>query len=141
MPVSANIFVNFGGNFNGSFHENKIQQLERFIKDLAEIDIVSSSKVFRKFLEFDQYFDEENDMILFNLNQQQINQQTRNISKDLFNNNQFSGDISDNSSGYNNKNNFNSNNYNNYNNEDFLKFTDMNEKKNNSNNFEDYDDE
>ena len=141
MPVSANIFVNFGGNFNGSFHENKIQQLERFIKDLAEIDIVSSSKVFRKFLEFDQYFDEENDMILFNLNQQQINQQTRNISKDLFNNNQFSGDISDNSSGYNNRYNFNSNNYNNYNNEDFLKFTDMNEKKNNSNNFEDYDDE
>jgi DNA repair exonuclease SbcCD ATPase subunit len=66
MPPSSNIFVNFGGNFNGSFHENKIQQLERFIKDLAEIEVVSSSKVFTKFLEFDHYFEEENDMILYN---------------------------------------------------------------------------
>ena len=139
MPVSSNIFVNFGGNFNGSFHENKIQQLEKFIKDLAEIDVVSSSKVFKKFLEFDQNFDEENDMMLLNLNQQQIQQQNRNINNDIFNNKQFDADIYDNSIGYNNRYNFISNNYNNFNNEDILKFNDLSENKNN-NNFEEYDD-
>ena len=139
MPASSNIFVNFGGNFNGSFHENKIQQLEKFIKDLAEIDVVSSSKVFKKFLEFDQNFDEENDMMLLNLNQQQIQQQNRNINNDIFNNKQFDADIYDNSIGYNNRYNFISNNYNNFNNEDILKFNDLSENKNN-NNFEEYDD-
>ena len=27
MPLSANIFINFGNNFSGSFHQNKMQQL------------------------------------------------------------------------------------------------------------------
>ena len=142
MPSSSNIFVNFGGNFNGSFHENKIQQLEKFIKDLAEIEMVSSSKVFKKFLEFDQNFDEENDMYLLNLNQQKINAQNLIIENDIFNNKQFLDDISDNSNGYNNRYNFISNNYNNYNNfinDDILKFNDLSENKNN-NNYEDYDD-
>ena len=113
MPKKlSNIFVNFGGNFNGSFHENKIQQLEKFIKDLAEIEMVSSSKVFKKFLEFDQNFDEENDMYLLNLNQQKINAQNLIIENDIFNNKQFLDDISDNSNGYNNRYNFISNNYN-----------------------------
>ena len=138
MPPSSNIFVNFGGNFNGSFHENKIQQLERFIKDLAEIEVVSSSKVFTKFLEFDHYFEEENDMILYNLNHQQINQQTRNISNDIFNNKQFSEDTLNDSSGFNNRynNNFMNYNYNNFNNDDIIKFNDISENKNN---FDDYD--
>ena len=138
MPPSSNIFVNFGGNFNGSFHENKIQQLERFIKDLAEIEVVSSSKVFTKFLEFDHYFEEENDMILYNLNHQQINQQTRTISNDIFNNKQFSEDTLNDSSGFNNRynNNFMNYNYNNFNNDDIIKFNDISENKNN---FDDYD--
>ena len=138
MPPSSNIFVNFGGNFNGSFHENKIQQLERFIKDLAEIEVVSSSKVFTKFLEFDHYFEEENDMVLYNLNHQQINQQTRNISNDIFNNKQFSEDTLNDSSGFNNRynNNFMNYNYNNFNNDDIIKFNDISENKNN---FDDYD--
>ena len=141
MPSSSNIFVNFGGNFNGSFHENKIQQLERFIKDLSEIEVVSSSKVFKKFLEFDQNFDEENDLLLLNLNQQKINPQNIIIDNDIFNNKQFLEDISDNSNGYNNRYNFISNNYNNFMNDDILKFNDLSENnKNNNNNYEDYDD-
>ena len=140
MPVSSNIFVNFGGNFNGSFHENKIQQLEKFIKDLAEINVVNSSKIFKKFLEFDQNFDEENDMMLFNINQQQIQmqQQNRNINNDIFNNKQLDGDIYDSSIGYNNRYNY-LNNYNNSNNDDILKFNDLSDNKNN-NNFDEYDD-
>ena len=137
MPVSSNIFVNFGGNFNGSFHKNKKQQLERFIKDLSEIEIVNSSKIFRKFLEFDQNFDEENDMML-NYNKK-MQQQNFNIENDIFNNNNFQGDISDSSNGYNNRYNFISNNYNNFINDDILKFNDLSENKN-INNFEDYED-
>ena len=136
MPPSSNIFVNFGGNFNGSFHENKIQQLEKFIKDLAEIEAVNSSKIFRKFLEFDQNFDEENDLLLLNLNQQKMPQQNFNIENDIFENKQFNEEISDNSNGYNNRYNFINNNFNN---DDILKFNDLSQNKNN-NNFEDYDD-
>ena len=89
MPQSSNIFVNFGGNFNGSFHENKIQQLEKFIKDISEIQIVSNSKIFKKFLEFNQNYDEENDIIYNNINdEERIN---------------FKNDNSNNNGGYNNR--------------------------------------
>ena len=72
MPPSANIFINFGNNNAfGSFHENKIIQLEKFLKDLSEINILNTSKPFRKFLEFEQYVDEENEIIV-NINQQQL---------------------------------------------------------------------
>ena len=72
MPPSANIFINFGNNnTSSSFHENKILQLEKFLKDLSEINIINTSKPFRKFLEFEQYVDEENEIIA-NINQQQL---------------------------------------------------------------------
>ena len=72
MPPSANIFINFGNNNTSiSFHENKILQLEKFLKDLSEINIINTSKPFRKFLEFEQYVDEENEIIV-NINQQQL---------------------------------------------------------------------
>jgi len=71
MPQSSNIFVNFCGNFNGSFHDNKIQQLEKFIKDISQIPIVNNSKIFKKFLEFNQNFDEENDIIYNNRNNEE----------------------------------------------------------------------
>ena len=65
MPPSANIFINFGNNnTSSSFHENKILQLEKFLKDLSEINIINTSKPFRKFLEFEQYVDEENEVIV-----------------------------------------------------------------------------
>ena len=58
MPQSANIFVNVATNITGSFHENKMQLLEKFIRDMAEIDVVCNSRSFRKFLEFEQYVEE-----------------------------------------------------------------------------------
>jgi len=65
MPPSANIFINFGNNNSfGSFHENKILQLEKFLKDLSEINNLNTSKPFRKFLEFEQYVDEDNEVIV-----------------------------------------------------------------------------
>ena len=65
MPQSSNIFVNFGNNNQfSSFHENKIIQLEKFLKDLSEINMINTSKPFRKFLEFEQYVDEDNEVIV-----------------------------------------------------------------------------
>ena len=65
MPQSSNIFVNFGNNSQfSSFHENKIIQLEKFLKDLSEINMINTSKPFRKFLEFEQYVDEDNEVIV-----------------------------------------------------------------------------
>ena len=78
MPLSSNIFINFGGNFNGSFYQNKIQQLEKFLKEIAEIEEINSSKIFRKFLELDQNFDEENDILFLRSNEKF--QQTMNLN-------------------------------------------------------------
>ena len=65
MPPSASIFVNFGNNNQFStFHENKIIQLEKFLKDLSETNMMNTSKPFRKFLEFEQYVDEDNELIV-----------------------------------------------------------------------------
>ena len=65
MPPSSNIFINFGNNNQFStFHENKIIQLEKFLKDLSEINLVNTSKPFSKFLEFEQYVDEDNELIV-----------------------------------------------------------------------------
>ena len=65
LPTSANIFINFGNNNQfSSFHENKIIQLEKFLKDLSEINNINTSKPFRKFLEFEQYVEEENEVIV-----------------------------------------------------------------------------
>ena len=67
MPPSADIFVSVNGVGQiSSFHENKILQLEKFIKDLAEIDVVNKSKPFRKFLEFENFVDEEDNEIIEN---------------------------------------------------------------------------
>ena len=65
LPTSANIFINFGNNNQfSSFHENKIIQLEKFLKDLSEINNINTSKPFRKFMEFEQYVEEENEVIV-----------------------------------------------------------------------------
>ena len=92
MPLSSNIFINFGSNFNGSFYQNKMQQLEKFIKEISEIEEINSSKIFRKFLEIDKNFDEENDL-LFLKNNEKFRQT---ISSNNYYNNYIRG------SGYNN---------------------------------------
>ena len=101
MPQSANIFINFGGTFNGSFHENKIQQLEKFIKDLSEIQVICNSKIFKKFIEFEQNFEEDNDAIYSDINQQ----------KEKDTNNQLYKEISENNGGFNNGYNLDNNKY------------------------------
>ena len=55
MPESAKIFTNINGvGSDNGFHANKLHFLDQFIKDLSKIDIISKSKLFRKFIDFDQ---------------------------------------------------------------------------------------
>ena len=93
MPSSSKIFTSFTGRLNRAFHKNKIQQLEIFIKDLADIEMINTCKPFRKFLEFEKNVDDENE-ILINISQRQ----------------QFNNNYTMNNSNMNNKNNFNGNN-------------------------------
>ena len=80
LPQSSNIFININEFGYGSFHENKIQLLEKFIKDLSELEPINTSKPFIKFIEFDKFFDEDTEII----NQQIENSRFEN--KMLFNN-------------------------------------------------------
>ena len=84
MPPSADIFVSVNGVGQiSSFHENKILQLEKFIKDLAEIEVVNKSKPFRKFLEFENFVDEDENEIIENSRYSNINNSSINlVSKD-----------------------------------------------------------
>jgi len=93
MPASSKIFTSFTGRLNRAFHKNKIQQLEIFIKDLADIEMINTCKPFRKFLEFEKNVDDENE-ILINISQRH----------------QFNNNYTMNNSNMNNKNNFNGNN-------------------------------
>ena len=93
MPASANIFVNFGNsNSSGSFHENKIIQLEKFLKDVSEMNMLNTSKPFRKFLEFEHNVDEENEDEIVNVNQGQY--RDYNIKNEIENNMDKSDDDS-----------------------------------------------
>ena len=93
MPASSKIFTSFTGRLNRAFHKNKIQQLEIFIKDLADIEMINTCKPFRKFLEFEKNVDDENE-ILMNISQRH----------------QFNNNYTMNNSNMNNKNNINGNN-------------------------------
>ena len=67
LPQSGNIFLNINDvSNNGSFYENKMQQLEKFIIDLSEIDPINMSKPFLKFLEFDNNYDKDTENYLIN---------------------------------------------------------------------------
>ena len=64
IPIS-NIFIDLKNTGNtGSFHENKIRQLELFMNDVISLDMINKSQAFSKFIEFDKYYDEENDILM-----------------------------------------------------------------------------
>ena len=55
---SSNIFSNLGGSLSGSFHENKIQQLNKFVNEIANIEEINTSVIFRKFFGFENFDDD-----------------------------------------------------------------------------------
>ena len=84
MPLSSKIFTNFTGTLNRTFHKNKLNQLEMFIKELADIELVNTCKPFRKFLEFEKNVDDENELLI-NINQR------KQLNDNLSTNNNFKG--------------------------------------------------
>ena len=58
LPQSANIFSNIGTLFSGLSHENKIIQLERFLKDITEIVGINNSIAYKNFFEIGQIINE-----------------------------------------------------------------------------------
>ena len=63
MPESSNIFNNITALFSGLSHENKILQLEKFLKDLTETEGINNSKHLYCFLELNNLIDENNNFI------------------------------------------------------------------------------
>ena len=68
LPESSNIFNNITALFSGLSHENKILQLEKFLKDLTETEGINNSKHLYWFLELNHLIDENNSFITNNNN-------------------------------------------------------------------------
>ena len=56
LPQSANIFNNIGTVFSGLSHENKIIQLEKFLKDISITEGINNSKPYQTFFEIEQLY-------------------------------------------------------------------------------------
>ena len=68
MPESSNIFNNITALFSGLSHENKILQLEKFLKDLTETDGINNSKHLYCFLELNNLIEKNNNIIIIIIN-------------------------------------------------------------------------
>ena len=92
IPIS-NIFIDLNNSSTvGTFHENKIRQLELFINDIIDMEMINISKPFTKFIEFDKYYDEECDLgVSKNLkpevNKSTLKESNKNIQNNYSNNN------------------------------------------------------
>ena len=78
MPESSNIFNNITALFSGLSHENKILQLEKFLKDLTETEGINNSKHFYCFLELNNLIDENNNFTINNINNNDNNRKINN---------------------------------------------------------------
>ena len=87
LPQSAKIFKNIGKTFSNLSHENKIVQLEKFLKDITKIDEINNSEPYQHFLEIERLFDsyKENKNTNMNLNE------NHNKSSYNFNNGKING--------------------------------------------------
>ena len=87
IPIS-NIFIDLNNSSNvGSFHENKLRQLEQFINDIIDTEIINVSKPFTKFIEFEKFYDEDNDLMT-SINKSQKQQYNNSILKETNKNKQ-----------------------------------------------------
>ena len=54
LPSGGNLFINISDMKQNSFHENKLEQLDKYVSDLLSIEGVRNSKPFRSFFELDE---------------------------------------------------------------------------------------
>ena len=160
LPNSlSNIFEDL--NSKSSFNLNKIQQLEKFINEVAQTDVINTSKPFLKFIELEKNFNKkENKKNISSSFNNLNNKKTKNKIKyndNLLNkqnkykyNNYIENDDEDNyypikgnksNNRYTNSylnNNYNNNNYNDYNDNDEIIENEYNFDNNNNYNYNNY---
>ena len=61
LPNSGNLFININEMKQNSFHENKLEQLDKYISDLVNLDDVINSLPFKNFFELEDNRDLNND--------------------------------------------------------------------------------
>ena len=81
IPNSANIFSNIGTVFSGLSHDNKILNLEKFLKDISSNEEINNTSLYRNFFETQNLYNEykisrKNSN---NNNMNDINKKNRNI--------------------------------------------------------------
>ena len=81
LPQSANIFSNISTLFSGLSHENKIIQLEKFLKDISEIEGMNNSAAYKNFFEIDQILNKYRDNKNSNITKENLNK-TKQINDD-----------------------------------------------------------
>ena len=86
IPKSANIFSNIGTVFSGLSHENKILNLEKFLKDISQYDEINCTSLYRNFFETENLFSE----LRINRNSSNIH-----LSNNINNNYLYSKKLSD----------------------------------------------
>ena len=87
MPESSNFFNNITALFSGLSHENKILQLEKFLKDLTETEGINNSKHLYCFLELNNLIDENNNLLNNINNNVTVNERQRRIIDSIPKNN------------------------------------------------------
>lgn len=61
LPDSSAMFnVPLNNESSNNFHENKIKLLEKYLNDISDIGAINKSKPFRKFFEFEEHVDDDN---------------------------------------------------------------------------------
>ena len=61
LPNSGNLFININEMKQNSFHENKLEQLDKYISDLVNLDDVINSLPFKNFFELEDNRDLNNE--------------------------------------------------------------------------------
>ena len=54
LPNGGNLFININEMKQNSFHENKLEQLDKYISDLLNIEEIKNSLPFKNFFELDE---------------------------------------------------------------------------------------
>ena len=94
IPESANIFSNIGTVFSGLSHENKILNLEKFLKDISINDEINSTSLYRNFFETEHLYD---NFRIVRKNSRSDNPINNKINGNVYSNHIYSKKISNNS--------------------------------------------
>ena len=98
LPINlSNVFDTKNTTYN--FNENKIQQLQKFLNEVINTNVINSSKIFLKFIQFDNFYLHKNfeegdkEWFLNKLNDNYNKISTNNLIGDINNYNNYSNNL------------------------------------------------